>query len=46
MFGTNLPELEPGGPIAQVTFAEISDEDKRAIASGNLERLLAGGREQ
>jgi len=45
VFGTGLPELEPGGPMAQLTYAEISDEEKRLIASGNLERLLSGGKE-
>ncbi len=45
VFGTGLPDLEPGAPIAQVTYAEIPDEDKRTIASGNLERLLAGEKE-
>lgn len=45
VFGTGLPELEPGGPMAQLTYAEISDEDKRQIAGGNLKRLLGGERE-
>lgn len=42
LFGTGLPDLEPGGPIAQITFAEISDADKALMASGNLLRLLSG----
>jgi predicted TIM-barrel fold metal-dependent hydrolase len=45
VFGTALPELEPGGPIARLTYAELPDADKRLIAGGNLKRLLAGGRE-
>lgn len=40
VFGTNLPELEAGGPMALISYAEISDEDKRSIASGNILRLL------
>lgn len=41
LFGTGLPTLEPGAPIAQITYAEISAADKALIASGNLMRLLA-----
>ena len=40
LFGTGSPMLEPGGPVAMVTYAEIADEDKQLIAAGNLERLL------
>ena len=40
VFGTNLPEFETGGPMALVAYAEIGEEDKRKIASGNLMRLL------
>ncbi len=40
IFGTGLPELETGGPMALVAYAEISDEDKAKIAGGNLLRLL------
>lgn len=40
IFGTGLPNLETGGPMALVAYAEISDEDKAKIASGNLLRLL------
>lgn len=40
IFGTGLPELEAGGPMALVAYAEISDEDRAKIAGGNLLRLL------
>jgi predicted TIM-barrel fold metal-dependent hydrolase len=41
IFGTGSPYLEPGAPVASITFARISDSDKQAIAGGNLERLLS-----
>ncbi len=40
VFGTNLPELEAGGPMALIAYADISDEDKQKIAGGNLLHLL------
>ncbi|MDH7570159.1 MAG: amidohydrolase family protein, partial [Armatimonadota bacterium] len=40
VFGTGLPLLDAGGPIAQVTYADLSLEEKRLIAGGNLARLL------
>ncbi|MDH7602848.1 MAG: amidohydrolase family protein [Armatimonadota bacterium] len=40
VFGTGAPYTEPGAAVASITFADISDEAKQAIASGNLERLL------
>ncbi len=40
VFGTGLPELEAGGPMALVTYAEISDEEKAMIAGGTMRRLL------
>lgn len=40
VFGTGLPLLDAGGPIAQVTYAELPPEDKRLIAGGTLARLL------
>jgi len=40
VFGTGLPELEVGGPMALVTYAEIADEDKRKIAGDTMRRLL------
>jgi predicted TIM-barrel fold metal-dependent hydrolase len=40
LFGTNLPLYDPGGIIASLTFAEISVEDRLAIAGGNLRDML------
>lgn len=40
VFGTDLPVHEVGGPIAMVTYADISHEEKQLIAGGNLRRLL------
>lgn len=41
IFGTALPFFEPGAAVSSVTYAEIDDEDKQAIAGGNLDNLLA-----
>jgi predicted TIM-barrel fold metal-dependent hydrolase len=41
IFGTGMPFFEPGAAVSSVTYAEIDDADKQAIAGGNLERLLA-----
>ena len=43
LFGSGLPFTEAGPSIAQITYAEISDEEKRAIAGGNLRGLLSWG---
>lgn len=43
LFGTGLPVTEVGPSIAQIAYAEISDEEKQMIASGNLRRMLAWG---
>jgi hypothetical protein len=40
VFGTGLPLLDGGGPIAQIMYAELPDESKRLIAGGTLARLL------
>ncbi|MBM3471981.1 MAG: hypothetical protein FJX75_01750 [Armatimonadetes bacterium] len=40
LFGTDLPIHEVGGPMALVTYAAISDDDKQLIAGGNLRRVL------
>jgi len=44
LFGTAFPSRPHGGMMLAVRHAEISDSDKRAIAAGNLERLLADER--
>jgi hypothetical protein len=40
VFGTGLPLLDGGAPIAQVTYAELPEDTKRLIAGGTLARLL------
>lgn len=40
IFGTGLPELEAGGPMALVTYAEIDHDDRRKIAGATMRRLL------
>jgi hypothetical protein len=42
IFGTRMPVRDPSCSIAQITYADISDEDKRLVAGDNL-RLLMGG---
>ena len=41
LFGSGFPEKYVEGPALQLTHADISDEDKRKIASGNLRRLIS-----
>lgn len=41
IFGTALPFFEPGSAVSPITYAEVSDEDKQAIAGGNLDKLLS-----
>lgn len=41
IFGTDLPNFEPGAAVSSITYADISDSDKQAIAGGNLQRLVA-----
>ncbi|MEA1996108.1 MAG: amidohydrolase family protein [Gemmatimonadota bacterium] len=40
LFGTGLPVVSPGAARAALAYADISDEEKIKIASGNLEALL------
>lgn len=40
VFGTGLPLLDGGGPVAQITYAELPWESKQLIAGANLARLL------
>jgi len=40
LFGSGLPHCSPGGLIGYIRYAEVTDEDKRNIFSGNMERLL------
>ena len=41
VFGTRWPESSPGATVGLLMYARISDADRQAIASGNLERLLS-----
>jgi len=41
VFGSAFPIRYPDAAALQLLRAEISDEDKRRVASGNLERLLS-----
>jgi hypothetical protein len=42
LFGTGTPRIDGGGTIARLAYSQVSEENRAAIASGNLERLLAG----
>ncbi len=40
VFGTGLPESDGGGPISQVTYSSLPEEQRALIAGGNLRRML------
>jgi hypothetical protein len=40
LYGSNFPQSPMGGPRLMVEHAEVSEEARRAIAGGNLRRLL------
>lgn len=40
IFGSGLPEFSPGGLIAHVMYADITDDHKALILGGNLRRLM------
>lgn len=40
LFGSRLPLYTPGAALAVLATARISDQDKKAIAGGNLRNLL------
>jgi len=42
IFGTRMPVRDPGCAIAQLSFSEISFEEKKMIAGDNLRKLLGG----
>jgi predicted TIM-barrel fold metal-dependent hydrolase len=44
LFGTGLPESEPGAAMGQLLFAEMSEKDRALIGAGNLRRLQEGTR--
>ncbi len=41
LFGTGFPGRGHGGPMLVLKHADVPEEDKRAVAAGNLERMLA-----
>lgn len=44
LFGTNWPFMDSSFAVAAVTYADVSDATKAAVASGNLMALLEGVR--
>lgn len=40
VFGTGLPESDGGGPISQVMYSALSDEQRALIAGGTMRRML------
>lgn len=43
IFGSDLPEREPGATLGQMLFSDVAPADLAAIAGGNLQRLLSWG---
>jgi predicted TIM-barrel fold metal-dependent hydrolase len=41
LFGSGMPERDPGGPMGLLAYAQLSDEAKRNMAGANLARLLS-----
>jgi hypothetical protein len=41
LFGSGLPFYTPGAPVVMVVRADVGDVARRAIAGGNLRRLMA-----
>jgi predicted TIM-barrel fold metal-dependent hydrolase len=40
LFGTNMPQYTGTAAVSLLTYADISREDKQAIAGDNLRNLL------
>lgn len=40
IFGSGLPHFAPGGLIAHVMYADVTDAAKQAILAGNIEELM------
>lgn len=40
LFGSGLPHFSPGGMVTHISYADISETDRRNILSGNVLRLL------
>ena len=41
LWGTRYPGSEGGAAISGITYADISDQDRTAIAGGNIRRLMS-----
>lgn len=42
IFGSRMPEYSGGSAVSMINYARISENDKKMIAGGNLEKLLGG----
>lgn len=42
LFGSGMPDSEPGAAIGQLLYADISEADRQLIAAGNARRLQGG----
>lgn len=42
LFGSGFPHSEPMACITMLTYADLSEREKRLIGAGNLERLMGG----
>jgi predicted TIM-barrel fold metal-dependent hydrolase len=41
LYGSGFPRSHHGGMMLALRHAQITEEDKQAIAAGNLERILS-----
>jgi len=41
VFATRMPFIDPGGMLARIIYADITEEEKQLIARGNIERLIS-----
>jgi hypothetical protein len=44
LFGTRMPFMEGGVSVGRLIYADITQEDRESIASGNILKLLQGSR--
>ena len=42
MFGTGAPFCDAGTAVAALSYADITQKEKEAIAGGNIEKLTGG----
>ena len=43
LFGSDLPEREPGATLGQMLFSDVAPDELAAMAGGNLRQLLTWG---